>query len=66
MASRARLTITVTKSQTSTNVTIRSSGKYAGLITNEEAANLTGLPLMTTASESAFWTAILPYVQSNV
>jgi hypothetical protein len=66
MASRARLTITVTSNATSTNVQIRSSGKYKGLITNEEAANLSSLPLMTTASESAFWTAVLPYVQSNV
>jgi hypothetical protein len=66
MADRARLVVTVTSTKTSSTVQVTSTGRYKGLDTNTEDVALTGLPVMTTASESAFWTAVLPYVQSNV
>lgn len=66
MAVKARLVITVTSSRNNSTITIRSNGSYRGLITNTEEKDLTGLPLYGTASEAAFWTAVLPEVQSNV
>jgi hypothetical protein len=66
MAERARLTITVTSSRNNSTVQIRSNGAYKGLVTNSQDHTLTGLPLMGTVSESAFWLSVLPYVSGNV
>ena len=66
MADRAQLRITVTSSRNASTVTVRSVGKYRGLVTNEEQVMLTDLPLYGTASESAFWMAVLAEVQSHV
>lgn len=66
MAERAQLRVTVTSSRNQSTVTIRSVGKYRGLDTNGESKILTDLPLYGTVSESAFWTAVLEVVQSNV
>jgi hypothetical protein len=66
MAERAQLRITVTNSRNASTVNIRSVGRYRGLDTNGEAKILTDLPVYGTVSESAFWTAVLEVVQSNV
>jgi len=66
MAVRARLIVTVESSRNNSTIRIRSTGRYRGLVTNTEVKNLTGLPLYGTASESAFWQAVLPEVESNV
>lgn len=66
MAVRARLVITVTSSRNNSSISIRSTGQYRGLTTNGEEGNLNSLPLFTTASENAFWTAVLAEVEQNV
>lgn len=66
VASRSRLTITVTKSTSQSTVAISSNGKYASLVTNSIGYRETGQPLFSTASEQAFWAAVLPIVQAAI
>lgn len=66
MATRARLTITVTSSRNSSTVEIRSNGSYRGLTTNKEEKTITGLPLYGNATEEQFWTSVLGEVSTNV
>lgn len=66
MASRSRLTITVTKTTSTSTVVISSNGKYAALITNSIGYRETGQPLFSTASEQAFWLAVLPIVTAAI
>lgn len=62
MATRSRLTITVTKTSSQSNLTIRSVGRYAGLTTNSISIPLNEPSLFPTASEQAFWAAVLAVV----
>lgn len=66
MANKSELRITVTSSRNASTVRLRSVGRYRGLSTNTITATLTGLPLFTTASESAFWTAVLAQIAPDV
>lgn len=62
MASRSRLVVTVTKSSSQSTITIRSLGKYASLITNSLSLIEYEPSLMPTATEQAFWAAVLAVV----
>lgn len=66
MASRSRMTITVTKSTSQSTVVITSNGKYASLVTNGTSLRETGQPLFSTANEQAFWLAVLPIVSAAI
>lgn len=66
MASRATFTITVGKSNSASIVTYRSKGRYATINTNSIYRGLTGQPLFTTATEKAFWAAVLAQVVADL
>ena len=59
MATKAQLTLRVTKSRTQSTVVLRTIGSYAGLTVNDIDVDLTGQPLYTTASSKDFWLAVL-------
>lgn len=66
MASRSRLVITVTSTRGASTVNISSKGKYVSLPTNTISQWLPGQPLFTTASEQAYWEAVLPIVTAAI
>lgn len=66
MASRAQITITVTKTRSASNVTYSTKGRYAAIDTNQIQRFLTSQPLYTTASQHAFWAAVLAVVAADV
>jgi hypothetical protein len=66
MADRSILVITVTKTRSSSTVRIRSKGRYAALITNQLELVESGQPLFGTASEQAYWAAVLPIVAAAI
>jgi len=66
LASRSTLTITVTKSNSASTVLYRDKGRYATINTNTVYRNLLGQPLFTTASEKAFWEAVVAVVLADL
>lgn len=66
MANQSQLRVTVTSSRNASTIRVRSVGRYRGLSTNTTDVTLQGQPLFTTASESAFWTAVLAAIAPDV
>lgn len=66
MASRSTITITVTKTRSASTVSYNTKGRYAAINTNQIARALASQPLFTTASQHAFWAAVLAVVAADV
>lgn len=59
MATKAQMTLRVTKSRSNSAVALRTIGSYAGLAVNTIDLDLAGQPLYTTASAKDYWLAVL-------
>jgi len=66
MASRSRLVITVTSTRGASNIQVSSKGRYISLNTNTIDQYLSGEPIFGTASEAAYWSAVLPIVTAAI
>lgn len=66
MARGAKIVITVNRSRNFSSTTLRTHGVYGALSTNSISIDTPSLPLYTTASEKAFWQAILTEAQAQL
>jgi len=67
MANRpAKLTIYVGRSKNFSNTRVRTTGQYAALPTGGITIDTGSLPLYTTASAKAFWTAVVTEIQAQL
>lgn len=56
----------VTRTNSASNVTFSTTGRYAAIDTNTLTQGPVSEPLYTTASQKAFWTAVLASVQALI
>lgn len=66
MATTAKMTVYVTSTRGASRVRIVMNGKYVSFPVNAPSFNLAAQPLMTTASQGAFWRQVLGIVTTNV
>jgi len=66
MARGAKITIRVNRSRNFSSTSVRTSGAYGALTTNSINIDTASLPLYTTASEKAYWQAVLTEVQAQL
>lgn len=66
MATTAKLTVRVTSSRAASRVQISTNGRYISTDMNGIEFDETGQPIFTTASQHAFWGAVLSVVQAAV
>lgn len=66
MATTAKLTVRVTSSRSASRVQVSTNGRYISFETNGITFDETGQPIFTTASQHAFWGAVLDVVQAAV
>lgn len=66
MATTAKMTLTVSKSNTKSKVIVRTVGTYSSIPMNTIDFNMTGQPLYTSASPKAFWLAVLAAVNAQI
>lgn len=66
MATKAQLTLRVTKSRTQSVLVVRTTGTYAALSVNDVDVDMPGQPLYTTSTSKAFWLAVLAAATSAV
>lgn len=66
MATTAKMTLFVTSTRATSRVRIGTTGKYVSTPVNDIEINLTGQPLLTTASSKAFWLAVIAIAQTAV
>lgn len=66
MAKGAKLTVYVGKQINTSNTTVRGTGTYGALSLSGLSIYTPGLPLYTTATQKAFWTAVLAEVQAQI
>lgn len=66
MANQAKITIRVTHNRTGTKVAYSTTGRYFALETAGFQRDLTGQPLLTTASAAAFFEAVLAIVTADL
>jgi hypothetical protein len=66
MANQAKITIRVRHNRTGTSVQYSTTGRYFALTTAGFQRDLTGLPLLTTATTAAFWEAVIAQVTADL
>jgi uncharacterized protein (DUF2345 family) len=66
VATTAKLTVRVTSSRSASRVRIGTTGRYISFDVNGIEADETGQPIFTTASQHAFWGAVLTEVQAVI
>lgn len=66
MATRARMTLTVTSTRGATQLTITSIGRYVSTDMNKYSIYLPSEPIQPTSSQAAFWLSILAIAQSYI
>lgn len=66
MARGAKITIYVNRSRNFSSTRVRTNGSYGALQTSSITIDTASLPLYTTASEKAFWQAILTEAQAQL
>jgi len=66
MATRARMTLTVTSTRGATQVTITSVGRYVSTDVNKYSIYLPSEPLQPTATQAAFWLSILDIASAYI
>lgn len=66
MATTAKMTIRVTSSRSASRVRIGTAGRYISFPVNGIEFDETGQPIFTTASQHAFWGAVLAVVTTAV
>lgn len=66
VASRSKITITVTSTRGGSQVNYTTNGRYASLNTNTLGQYLPSEPLFTTATPQAYWLAVLAAVTAAV
>jgi hypothetical protein len=66
MATRARMTLTVTSTRGATQLTITSVGRYVSADMNKYSIYLPSEPLQPTSSQAAFWLSILAIASAYI
>jgi len=66
MARGSKIVVNVKRSKNFSSFTIRTSGLYGALVTNSINLDVPSQPMYTTASEKAYWTAVLTAVQGQI
>lgn len=66
MARGSKIVVQVQRSKNFSSTTVRTSGLYGALVTNTINIDTPSLPLFTTASEKAYWQAVLTAVQAQL
>ena len=66
MARGSKIVVQVKRSKNFSSTSVRTSGLYGALVTNSINLDTPSLPLFTTASEKAYWLAVLAAVQAQI
>lgn len=66
MANQAKLTIRVSATRGATTIDFSTTGRYVSFTTGGLGDTLTKQPIMTTASQQAFWLQVLGLVQAEI
>jgi len=66
MARGSKLVLQVKRSKNFSSTTVRTSGLYGALTTNSINIDTASLPLYTTATEKAFWQAVVTELQTQL
>jgi len=66
MARGSKIVVDVKRSKNFSSFTVRTSGLYGALTTNSINLDVPSQPLYTTASEKAYWLAVLAAVQVQI
>ena len=66
MASQAKLTVRVTSARTSSDISVSTTGTYAGLAANTISFDLPSAAVQPTITAKAFWTSVLAAVQAQL
>lgn len=66
MAAAPKLTIRLTAARSSSGISVRTTGIYAGLSVNDIDFDLLNQPVQPTTSSKALWTAVLAAVQAHI
>lgn len=59
MADQSKMTIRVSAARNTTTLSLRSAGRYKGLVTNTVKVDLLRQPTFTSANELTYWHAVL-------
>lgn len=66
MARGSKIVVQVKRSKNFSSTSLRTSGVYGALVTNSINIDTASLPLYTTASEKAYWLAVLAEATAQV
>jgi len=66
MATRARISITVTSTRGASQIRYNTVGRYVSTNVNTISDFLQDQPILTTASPEAFWTAVIAIVKADI
>lgn len=66
MATRARISITVTSTRGASQIRYNTVGRYVSTNVNTISDFLQDQPILTTSSPEAFWGAVIAIVQADI
>ena len=66
MAAPSKLTVRVNSARSSSDISVSTTGTYAGTAVNTIAFQLINQPVQPNASAKVFWTAVLAAVQAHI